>query len=89
MFLRLSQYLQENACVKSFWVFLRKKVRSKVSMCEYFSNEISSSLHSICFLKLRFTQRKAEQPLKDMGLQEKEETHVGKLFTKNPKIKGG
>ena len=42
-------------------------------MCEYFSNEISSSFHYICFLKLRFTQRKAEQPLKDMGLQEKEE----------------
>ena len=69
-----------------------EKVRSKVSMCEYFSNEISSSFHYICFLKLRFTQRKAEQPLNDMGLQEKEEkeeTHVGKLFTKYPKIKGG
>ena len=44
----------------------------------------------IFFQKLGFTSCKAEQPLQDMELQEKEEKkdqkNIGELFRKNPKI---
>ena len=45
-----------------------------------------------CFFLLGFAACKTEKPLQGMKLQEKdkekEENHVGKLFRKNPKIKG-
>ena len=49
--------------------------------------QISSNRH---FFKLSFTPCKAEQPLRGMELQEKEEkdeNHRGKLYRKNPRKK--
>ena len=48
-------------------------------------------LENNVFLLLGFTSCKAKKPLQGMKLQEKEEKdekHIGKLFIKNPKIKG-
>ena len=45
----------------------------------------------LAFFLLRFTPYKAEQQYQGIELQEKEkdkdEKHIGMLFTKNPKIK--
>ena len=44
------------------------------------------------YFKYRFTSYKAEQPIQDMVLQEKEEDkdekHIGELIRKNPKMTG-
>ena len=51
-----------------------------------------TNITPFCEKKTKFTPHKAEQPLKSMELheqqEEKDEKHIGKLFRKNPKIKG-